>query len=317
MNHAYHSDSRGHRAHAWLPGCTAHLKARRVGCVDDVKGRPASAGSTAQPKSDHGNETALGRATIAGIEFDVSALGAIPAGSDAAVAVKVVNAPAGKDWRTLNVYLWVEDAAGKKLSPPEKGRVEDGRLHGHASIPAQTTEVPAKVVIRVRDGDTDARGFVPLKTAGAAEAKPGHTHEKTAHDGVMTRLRTAAGADAGWIEVKLHDDKGDLELWMTTDKSGKVALDLPADATITTTFVDHARRVVKFAPRDTDQNPGEDGKPNMRDGKTNYFIFPGKTGADSAWLIGKSFQSIAFVEVEAGGQKMRSEELVIRPHSHH
>jgi hypothetical protein len=54
----------------------------------------------------------------------------------------------------------------------------------------------------------------------------------------------------------------------------------------------------------------------MREGKTGYFIFPEATGADAKWLMGKTFQSVVVVTVEAGDQKLRSEEFVLKPHTH-
>jgi hypothetical protein len=303
-------------------GCEKSAEPAAEPAAKAVASAPASktAPASKPASSDHGGETALGRVSVAGFEFEVAALGSIKAGSDAAVALKVLKAPDGRDWRSANVYLWVEDGAGKKLSAPEKGRVENARLHGHTSIPAKATGVPALVVIRVRDGETDARASVALAGGGAAAGGSvgQHTHDNTPHDGVVARLTTSeGGAEAGWIELKLHDDKGDLELWVTTDKAGKTPLDLPLDAKIVVTFVDHARRKVSLAPRNKNKNEGEDGKPNLRDGKTGYFIFPGETGADAAWLVGKTFQSVALVELKAGGRTLRSDEFVLKPHSHH
>jgi len=287
---------------------------------EKAQAAPVKEKTEAQPGSDHGDETALGTVSVAGFDFEVAALGALEAGSDAAVAAKVVKTPDGRDWKTANVYMWVEDANGKKLSAPEKGKEENGRLHAHASIPASTTEAPAKVVVRVRDGDTDERGVIALE--GAAGAKPadpkGHTHAKTPHDGVVSKLRAVeGGADAGWLELKLHDDEGDLELWLTTDEAGKAPFDIAPGSAISVTFVDHGNRKVSLAPRNTEKNEDEDGQPNMRDGKTAYFIFPGETGADASWLKGKAFQSVVFVDVDADGRKLRSEEFVLKPHTHH
>lgn len=281
--------------------------------------KTTSADSPPAAASDHGGETSLGRASLAGFEFDVAALGSVRAGSDAAIAVKVVKSPEDRDWRTINLYIWVEDANGAKLCPAEKARVEKGRLHGHASIPASARGTPATVVIRLRDGEVDERTSVGLATAGGdgSATAPRHTHDKTPHDGVLARVLTVdGGAPAGWLELKLHDDKGDLELWLTHDKAATRPLDLPTNAAISVTFVDHANREVSLAPRNTEKNEDEDGKPNMRDGKTSYFIFPGATGADASWLMGKQFQSIVSVTVETPDRKLTSDEFVLKPHTH-
>ena len=293
-----------------------------VGCgkKDDPAPESKEQPAAAAPASDHGGETALGKASLAGFDFEVAALGSVSAGNDAAIAVTVLKAPEGRDWRTINLYVWVEDAEGGKLSAAEKGRVEDERLHAHASVPASAKGVPAKVILRLRDGDVDERTSVSVGVSDKAGGKtdgPKHTHEKTPHDGILMPVRTAEGGpEVGWLELKLHDDKGDLELWLTQDKAGTKPMDIATNAAISVTFVDHAKRQVSLAPRNTEKNEDEDGNPNMRDGKTSYFIFPGKTGADAAWLMGKDFQSVVVVTVEVDGRKLRSDELVLKPHTH-
>ncbi|MEZ5988371.1 MAG: hypothetical protein R3F30_04480 [Planctomycetota bacterium] len=49
------------------------------------------------------------------------------------------------------------------------------------------------------------------------------------------------------------------------------------------------------------KNEDEDGKANVGDGRTNYFIYPTGEGEDASWLRGMDFVS---------------EELVLRPHGH-
>lgn len=268
--------------------------------------------------ADHGDEALVGETTLAGFKLEVSRLGAIAPGSDAAVAVRVTEAPAGKDWRSLNMYVWIEDAEGHKLTAAEKTHLEKERLHAHASVPARETRTPANLVLRLRDGAVDESVRVPLQAAaGAAAGAPKqHAHEKTPHDGVVAAVRGAAGKQVAWLELKLHDDKGDLELWLGADKGLVRPLDLSLDATITVTFVDHAGKKVALAPRNRETNEDEEGAPNLRAGKTNYFIFPGETGADATWLKGAAFQSIVVVSVRDGERRLTSEELLLRPHTH-
>ena len=45
------------------------------------------------------------------------------------------------------------------------------------------------------------------------------------------------------------------------------------------TFVDVKGKVVELRVRNATKNEDEDGTANVRAGKTNYFIFPGETGA--------------------------------------
>ncbi len=108
-----------------------------------------------------------------------------------------------------------------------------------------------------------------------------HGHEHTSpHHGIV------APFEGGHLELKLHDDKGDLELWLATD------------------------------PNINKDNEDEDGLPNIRDGKTNYFIFPGDTGADASWLQGKDFKATVKVSFDHAGKAHASEEFELVPHTH-
>ena len=68
--------------------------------------------------------------------------------------------------------------------------------------------------------------------------------------------------------------------------------------------------------RDQDKNPDEDGAPNMRDGKTNYFIFPGDSGQDPKWLMGKAFKGRVKVTFTHDGASYASTEFDLIPHTH-
>lgn len=149
------------------------------------------------------------------------------------------------------------------------------------------------------------------KTAPGGGDDPHAGHGR--HEGMVTTF-TVDGTEAGYIELKLHDDKGDLELWLTTDKAMMDPYDLPQATTITVTFADHDSRVVTLRVRNTDKNEDEADNPNMRDGKTNYFIFPGDTGADAAWLMGKDFKSDVAIAFEAGGKEYDTPTFELIPH---
>ncbi len=153
----------------------------------------------------------------------------------------------------------------------------------------------------------------------------GHDHDHThigAHDGMLATLRDPAGKAAGQIELKLHDDKGDLELWLFgTD--GKSPYDLPADSKITVMFEEVTGNAAKndtqvtLAVRNHDQNEDEDGVPTMREGKTtNYFIFPGDTGVDATWLRGSAFQARVLVSFKSTDGLYRTDAFKLIPHTH-
>ena len=59
-----------------------------------------------------------------------------------------------------------------------------------------------------------------------------HGHEHTPNLGVMAEFKEKDGAAKGFVELKLHDDKGDVELWLTTDKDGRKVFDLGLDAVV-------------------------------------------------------------------------------------
>ena len=91
---------------------------------------------------------------------------------------------------------------------------------------------------------------------------------------------------------------------------------MPLDAGVEIELVDVGGRKITLRPRNQTENEDEDGNANIRDGKTNYFIFPGQSGEDASWLEGEEFQSIVIVRFSRGDQPFVSEEFVLKPHVH-
>ncbi|WP_432797783.1 cobaltochelatase subunit CobN [Poriferisphaera sp. WC338] len=148
-----------------------------------------------------------------------------------------------------------------------------------------------------------------------------HDHVGT-HDGMLAMLRDSDGKLVGQVELKLHDDKGDLELWVL-GKDGKSPYDLAAETLVTVIFEsvnsDDARNgtTVTLAVRNMDKNEDEDGIANIRTGgKTNYFIFPGDTDVDASWLKGKAFKAKVHVLFKVGDAKYRTDVFSLVPHTH-
>lgn len=144
-------------------------------------------------------------------------------------------------------------------------------------------------------------------TDGAHE----HAENVGRHHGILAPFE-GEGA-SGVIELKLHDDKGDLELWVTTD--GKAPFDLPLDSVVQVKFTAQ-NKTVPLVVRDKDRNEDEAGNANNRDGKTNYFIYPGDTGADAAWLQGKAFKAMVTVSFTRDGKPYSTKEFELTPHVH-
>jgi hypothetical protein len=269
---------------------------------------PANTGGAPQdPKktSDHGASLPLGTVAVGTRQFDVVRLGELVQGKEGAFEVIPKNVPADQ-FATLNGYLWLESQDGTQVSAPEKGGREGNKWHFHAT-PQPGDKKPFRVVLRVRTEGADERGSLPLDGHG-------HEHVEGPHHGVPAKF-TGGGA-TGHLELKLHDDKGDLELWLYEDDKMTKPFDLPLASTVAIEFVDKAGKKVTLRPRNADKNEDEDGKPNVRDGKTNYFIFPGAGGEDASWLQGKQFQSIAVVRFQREQTAFASEELMLKPHVH-
>lgn len=157
-------------------------------------------------------------------------------------------------------YLWVESGDGSQISAPDRGVVEGRALHFHATV---RTGAAARAVVRLRAGDLDERASLLVQA---------HPPEGP-RLGILAEFR--GEPDRGHLELKLHDDKGDLELWLAKDAAMTQPFDLPLSTRIEISFPDMDHRTVRLAPRDEVRNEDEDGNANIRDGRTNYFIFPG------------------------------------------
>ncbi|MDA1194510.1 MAG: hypothetical protein O2894_04940 [Planctomycetota bacterium] len=152
----------------------------------------------------------------------------------------------------------------------------------------------------------DEVGPPPIDVGPAARYGP--------HDGVLARLSHADEPDYGFVELKLHEDKGDLELWLARDALITLPLDLPVAAEVRVAFLDRDDKVVVLRARDDKTNPDEDGVANVRDGATHYFIFPGESGADAAWLQGRDFRAVVRVSFVWNRAAYVSDDFELRPH---
>ena len=119
------------------------------------------------------------------------------------------------------------------------------------------------------------------------------------------------GNQTGTIEIKLHDDAGDLEVWLKRGGYEGDAWRLPTATILTLDFPVLDRNVI-LAVRDQDRNEDESGASTIIDGNTNYFVFPGETKSDASWLMGADFA--AKVELSFGDKSTGI--FVLRPHIH-
>ena len=174
--------------------------------------------------------------------------------------------------------------------------------------------------------DHDVTGRFRLRLGGktySAEYSAcdhGDEHDDCAHgphDGTLASFAGADGKPGGTLELKLHDDKGDLELWLMSHEGKDLPFGLPLDTKVKVVFQDQGGRAVELAVRNATTNEDEDGVAMIRGGKTNYFVFPGATGADATWLVGPDFRAQVVVSFTSGGVTYTSEAFELEPHADH
>ena len=119
------------------------------------------------------------------------------------------------------------------------------------------------------------------------------------------------GKQTATVEIKLHDDAGDLEVWLKKGGYSGDPLLLPT-ATVLTLDFPALDRNVTLAVRDHERNEDESGNSTVVEAKTNYFVFPGETGVDATWLMGAEFAA----KVELSFTNATTGSFVLRPHIH-
>jgi len=150
----------------------------------------------------------------------------------------------------------------------------------------------------------------PSETPDETSTPPTHDHQ-----GIMVPM-LSNGIPVAYAEVKLHDDKGDIEVWLTADEAGTQPFDLPLDSRIDLITSKLEPAGVVLSVRNTSQNEDENGNPTIRNNQTNYFIFPGDTGEDASRFKGKEFITPAQVRFYVQGALVITKEFELRPHVH-
>lgn len=225
----------------------------------------------------------------------------VVAGGETVFYVTVSGAP-----KPAAVRLWVGDEQASVSTRVLGEWIDDTRTHAHVEIPGSLAPAD-QFWIEIDDG----KGSV---VKAAFKLPPGAVLPPSGPRAGFVVPLNGPDAPAGFAELKLHDDKGDLELWLATDAAMTTPLDLPLDTAITVAFPDKGKSV-ELRVRNKEKDEDEDGKANVRNGKTNYFIFPGATGADSSWLMG-NFRSTATIQFSSEGKTLSAAPFTLAPHTH-
>ena len=270
---------------------------------------------------------ALGTVTLGGATFMIDRDGQIEAGKttefgiehvgggDAAGGEAAGGEATAKRQRTSAVVptgAWLVNPDGKKLCEPVSGEghdTADGEGHWHMNVQPLYPVKKSKFVLQVgtEEAVVDfARGAAPC------------------NDGILSVFKQAEPEWRGFLELKLHGDAGDLELWLYTSAgqqswgqshTGKpVPFDIPKETVIRLTFPRHAGKTLEMRVRNGEKNEDEEGAPNLRGDGTNYFIFPGESGQDQEWLKGEEWRGITTVAFEANGKSFSCDPFVLVPH---
>lgn len=131
------------------------------------------------------------------------------------------------------------------------------------------------------------------------------------NSGFLQPVFDAEGTQVGTAEIKLHDDAGDVEVWLTHGGFGGEPWRLSVDTTLVLTFPDLEQEVT-LAVRDRVRNEDESGAATVVDATTNYFLFPGETGVDASWLMGEDFAALAELRIA----EATTGPFILRPHVH-
>ena len=155
-------------------------------------------------------------------------------------------------------------------------------------------------------------GLHPLIAKLIEAAGMPHIHANEGpNSGFLHPVFDKEGMQVGTMEIKLHDDAGDLEVWLKKGGYEGEPWRLPIDTTLTVEFEGLKKRII-LAVRDQERNEDESGTSTIYQGTTDYFVFPGETQDDASWLMGADFAAkviVSFGDATTG-------QFVLRPHIH-
>ena len=194
------------------------------------------------------------------------------------------------------------------------GHVHGARLRLAVGTATYTPDLPD---VHDEHADEDHDGHAHDGDADDGHDHDAHDHEgEGPHHGIVQPFFAEDGTEAGHIEIKLHDDKGDLELWLGKDEAMKQPFDIQVGSAVSILFVSLDNRQVPLHVRDAEKNEDEDGVAHIRAGNTDYFVFPGDTGADATWLQGEAFKAKVAIAFTSGAKLFKTKAFELTPHDH-
>merc|ERR1712050_296723 len=130
--------------------------------------------------------------------------------------------------KATGFIAWVLDGKGQRICAPVEGEGHDDHFH---------------YMVTPKSSDAQRLAISYSDQVSTISVHPGAA---PASDGILSPLEDADGKLVGFIELKLHDDAGDLELWLCADGAMSQPLDFPADTVITVTCPTHGNRSVQL-----------------------------------------------------------------------
>lgn len=246
---------------------------------------------------------ALGTVTLGGATFAIDRDGQVESGKVTEFGVEHIGGAAVKPSAG-----WLANPDGTEVA--DKVTAEDHNQHWHFNVEPLMPVKRSKFVLKV--GDEEAA------IDWCRGAKP-------RNEGILSVFKAAHDPEfRAFLELKLHGDAGDLELFLyertgDADAFGRTSgpptpFDIPKETVVRLTFPSHEGKTVELRVRNMDKNEDEEGVAMMRGGGTNYFIFPGESGADPAWLMGEKWRGLVSVAFEADGKAYAADPFVLVPH---
>ena len=140
-------------------------------------------------------------------------------------------------------------------------------------------------------------------------------HNHDLRDGIIAKLNSS-GQRPGYVLIKPGSNKRYIELWLAHDIGFTQPFDLPLDSVIQMNFCGDDNHSIELRVRDTVNNEDENGHANIRNFKTNYFIFTEDTGTEASWSTGVDFNSPVEVRFPHDGETYSSNTITLAPHTH-